>query len=90
MLKQYYIDLINRLYKVLVWYENYPNAFKAYVENLKIEIRGNEDYSSIQRIYYLLNYLSITPMDELEHKIVKKIALDSIGIIDEILSNWKE
>lgn len=90
MLKQYYIDLISRLYKVLIWYENYPNAFKAYVKNLKIEIRGNEDYSSIQRVYYLLNYLSITPMDELEHKIVKKITLDSIGIIDEILSNWKE
>lgn len=87
MKKQYYIDLVGRLYKVLIFYEKYPNSFMAYVYNLKLELRGNDDFPQIQRIYYLLNYLYT---QEITHKDVKKITLDSIGVVDEILSNWEE
>lgn len=86
MKKQYYVDLIGRLYKVLIFYEKYRNSFEAYVYNLKLELRGNDDFPQMQRVYYLLNYLSV---EEITHKDVKKVTLDSIGIIDEILSNWE-
>lgn len=87
MKKQYYIDLISRLYKVLIFYETYPTSFKNYLYNLKVEIRGNDDFPQMQRIYYLLNYLY---NEEITHKDVKKVSMDSIGIVDEILSNWRE
>lgn len=88
MIKKYYIDLIPRIHKVLIWFEKYPQSFRPYLYNLKTEIRGNEDFSSMQRVYYLLNFLYVE--EKIEHKDVRKITFDCIGIVDEILSNWKE
>lgn len=88
MVKQYYIDLIPRIHKVLIWFEKHPEGFKQYVYNLKTEIRGNEDFSCMQRIYYLLNLLYIDKT--IQHSDVRKITFDCIGIIDMVLSNWKE
>lgn len=85
MKKQYYVDLIGRLYKVLIFFEKYPDSFRAYVYNLKLELRGNDDFPQIQRIYYLLNYLYT---QKINHKEVKKITLDSIGVVDSIIRNW--
>lgn len=87
-IRQYYIGLIPRLHKVLVWYEKHPEAFKSYVYNLKTEIRGNEDFPEMQRVYYMLNLLYVG--DDINHSIVRKVTFDCIGVVDLILSNWKE
>lgn len=87
MKKQYYIDLIGRFYKLLIFYEKHPSSFRNYLYNLKLEIRGNEDYSQMQRIYYMLNYLYT---QEINHSDVRKVSLDSIGIVNEILDSWGE
>lgn len=87
MNKQYYIDLIGRLYKVLIFYEKFPESFIKYVYNLKFEIKGNDDFPQMQRIYCMLNYLYT---QNVNHKDVKKVSLDSIGIVNSIIDNWKE
>lgn len=87
MKRQYYVDLIGRLYKLLIFYEKFPDSFRNYLYNLKLEIRGNEDFSQMQKIYYMLNYLYIY---NITHDDVRKVSLDSIGIINGIIDNWKE
>lgn len=86
MNESYYASLKNRLFKVLVWYEEYPEQFSSYLSNLKKEIRGNTDYPVMQRVYYLLNYLSL--YDE-GHDDVKKTVMDCIGIIDGVLMKMR-
>lgn len=87
MFKKYYINLINRIYYILILFESESPEYISYVESLIFELSGNDDFSECHSIKYKLNALL---KQEGQHKLVKKTVFDSINIIDKILSNWKE
>lgn len=87
MKKEYYIDLVDRVFKVLVWFEKYPNTFEPYLANLCMEIKGLDDFKETAGIYGLLNGLLLS---DRTHEMVRRCVLNSIGVLDKILSNWED
>ena len=87
MNKQYYVDLVNRVFNVLYTYEQKPDDFKDYTDSIVFELSGNDEIPDIQQIRFRLNALL---SNEINHSIVRRTVLKSISILDKILSNWKE
>lgn len=87
MNKEYYVDLIDRIYNVLYTYENRPDSFNSYVKALTFELGGNTDFVKIQKIKYNLQALL---SNDITHDDVRTIVLRSNGIISRILKSWEE
>lgn len=86
--KKYYIELINRVYFLLISFETEEREiFISRVNTLSYEIGGDTYYEGMGRIHRKLN--ALLKDDEITHRKVKSTVLDSIDIIDRILSNWE-
>lgn len=86
--KKYYIELINRIYFLLISFETEEREiFISRVNTLSYEIGGDIYYEGMGRIHRKLN--ALLKDDEITHRKVKSTVLDSIDIIDRILSNWE-
>lgn len=86
--KRYYIELINRIYFLLISFETEEsNIFISRVNTLSYEVGGDNYYEGMGRIHRKLN--ALLKDDEITHRKVKSTVLDSIDIIDRILSNWE-
>lgn len=86
--KKYYIELINRIYFLLISFETEEREiFISRVNTLSYEIGGDTHYEGMGRIHRKLN--ALLKDDEITHRKVKSTVLDSIDIIDRILSNWE-
>nr|DAH37054.1 MAG TPA: hypothetical protein [Caudoviricetes sp.] len=86
--KKYYIELINRIYFLLVSFETEdPDIFISRVNTLSYEVGGDNYYEGMGRIHRKLN--ALLKDNEITHRKVKSTVLDSIDIIDRILSNWE-
>lgn len=86
--KKYYIELINRIYFLLISFETETNdVFVSRVNTLSYEIGGDTYYEGMGRIHRKLN--ALLKDEEITHRKVKSTVLDSIDIIDRILSNWE-
>lgn len=86
--KKYYIELINRIYFLLISFETEEREiFISRVNTLSYEIGGDTYYGGMGRIHRKLN--ALLKDDEITHRKVKSTVLDSIDIIDRILSNWE-
>nr|DAT88314.1 MAG TPA: hypothetical protein [Caudoviricetes sp.] len=86
--KKYYIELINRIYFLLISFETEEREiFISRVNTLSYEIGGDTYYEGMGRIHRKLN--ALLKDDEITHRKVKSTVLDSIDIIDRILSNWE-
>ena len=86
--KKYYIELINRIYFLLISFETEEReTFISRVNTLSYEIGGDTYYEGMGRIHRKLN--ALLKDDEITHRKVKSTVLDSIDIIDRILSNWE-
>ena len=84
--KRYYIELVNRLYFLLVSFETEPmEIFISRATTLSYEIGGDTYYEG--RIHRRIN--ALLKDEEITHRKVKSTVLDSIDIIDRILSNWE-
>lgn len=88
MKREYYEKLINRLYYALVQYEKYPMFFKGYLLRLVYETGGNQDFSEMRGVYYMLNFLYME--EDVDHAQVKKVILDSIDVVDMIIGSMGE
>ena len=87
MIKEYYSNLINRIFNVLFLYENKVESFNKYVESLAFELSSNNDFVEIQQIRFNLMALLV---NDINHSDVKRVVFKSISLLDLILSNWKE
>lgn len=86
--KKYYSELINRIYYLLISFETEETEiFISRVNTLSYEIGGDDYYEGMGRIHRKLN--ALLKDDEITHRKVKSTVLDSIDIIDRILSNWE-
>ena len=86
--KKYYIELINRIYFLLVSFETEASdIFISRVNTLSYEVGGDNYYEGMGRIHRKLN--ALLKDNEITHRKVKSTVLDSIDIIDRILSNWE-
>ena len=86
--KRYYIELVNRLYFLLVSFETEPmEIFISRATTLSYEIGGDTYYEGMGRIHRKIN--ALLKDEEITHRKVKSTVLDSIDIIDRILSNWE-
>lgn len=86
--KKYYIELINRIYFLLVSFETEDSdIFISRVNTLSYEVGGDNYYEGMGRIHRKLN--ALLKDNEITHRKVKSTVLDSIDIIDRILSNWE-
>lgn len=86
--KKYYIELINRIYFLLVSFETEDfDIFISRVNTLSYEVGGDNYYEGMGRIHRKLN--ALLKDNEITHRKVKSTVLDSIDIIDRILSNWE-
>lgn len=86
--KKYYSELINRMYFLLVSFETESTEiFISRVSTLSYEIGGDDYYEGMGRIHRKLN--ALLKDEEITHRKVKSTVLDSIDIIDRILSNWE-
>ena len=86
MIKEYYANLINRIFNVLFLYENKVESFNKYVESLAFELSSNNDFVEIQQIRFnLIAFL----VNDTNHSNLKRLVFKSINLLDFILSNLK-
>lgn len=86
--KKYYSELINRIYYLLISFETEDvEIFISRANTLSYEIGGDDYYEGMGRIHRKLN--ALLKDDEITHRKVKSTVLDSIDIVDRILSNWE-
>ena len=83
MEKQYYIVLINRIYKILPLFEENMDNFKKYIQTLYVELSGNKDFQEIVQIKY-----KIKGLVELEanHEMVRRTVFECISILDRLIT----
>lgn len=80
--KEYYNNLIDRIFNILYIYEENISLFETYVKSLVFELSGNEDFFEIQQIRFRLNALLL---NNINHEDVRKTVLKSVNIIDRII-----
>lgn len=80
--KEYYNNLIDRIFNILYIYEENIDLFETYVKSLVFELSGNEDFFEIQQIRFRLNALLL---NNINHEDVRKTVLKSVNIIDRII-----
>lgn len=86
-MKNYYNDLINRIFNILYLYEKNKDSFETYLFSIIEELKGNNDFKEIQQIRFRLNSLNCK---NCSHSDVRRVVLKSVNMIDKIVKNWKE
>ena len=84
-MKEYYVRLINRIFKVLRIFEDNNADFKRYLSSLVLELSGNTEFEQLCQVRFKLNALII---NEVKHEEVRKTVFECIDIVSKIVKNW--
>lgn len=84
-MKEYYVRLINRIFKALRIYEDNNDDFKRYLSSLVIELGGNLEFEQLCQVKFKLNSLII---NDVKHEEVRKTIFECIDVVSKIIKNW--
>lgn len=87
MKKQYYIDLVGRIKKIINIYECDKEHFMKYTQSLCLELGGNDEFAQMLQIKFKLLALI---KEDVGHYLVRKTMFECMDIVNKILSNWEE
>ena len=84
-MKEYYVRLINRIFKALRIYEDNNDDFRRYLSSLVIELGGNLEFEQLCQVKFKLNSLII---NDVKHEEVRKTIFECIDVVSKIIKNW--
>lgn len=84
-MKEYYVQLINRIFKALRIYEDNNADFRKYLSSLVLELGGNLEFEQLCQVKFKLNGLIL---NDVKHEEVRKTVFECIDIVSKIVKNW--